>query len=65
MSHEGLNPHQYLIIQGFVDAYYPQPGSPQESAAYDQSIASMRENITDGFGLSMETPREFMLLRLA
>jgi hypothetical protein len=56
---EGLNPHQKLILEGFVKAYYPNPQTAQEFAAYDQSIASMRENITGGFGLKMETPQEF------
>lgn len=56
---EGLDPIQALIMVGFVQAYYPNPRTPQESAAYDQSVASMRENITEGFGLPMEAPHEF------
>jgi hypothetical protein len=56
---EDLSPQQSLILEGFVQAYYPKPRTPQESAAYDQSVASMKENITDGFGLEMETPQEF------
>lgn len=56
---DGLTHQQAIILEGFSQAYKPNPRTTQETAAYDQSIASMRENITEGFGLELNTPSEF------
>lgn len=54
-----LNLEQQHILESFIRLYYPRPKDPSEIAITDQSIAAVRENLTEGFGLKLEEPHEF------
>jgi hypothetical protein len=54
-----LTPHQALVLEGFRLANEMKPEAPEAVHAYDQAVATMRENITGDFGLELSDRQEF------
>jgi hypothetical protein len=56
-----LSPEQRLILDGFSAQYNRETivQDGQSAALYDQAVAEMREKVTDGFYVELESDKEF------